>query len=618
MSSETVAAELIGAAGIERLVVVDDAYAATIDDLIAVLAGFTATQRSDVLGLDESALTEDGVWQERARERWDKADRDGQVAMVDNAYSHAQDLQPMESGAVETLRRLLPNIEFQGYTLGEWNDARAGVLQEMTSTPTLVLFDQDFRREKGGDPKTGQRLVSELETELRRGPVADDAYYGILTNTVNPEDEHERRLAIVAEADVDPRRFVLISKQQLQGDPSMFAARLRTTLLAPVMAQLMTCASEAISEAHQAALQKAGEIAPEDLEQMVVRGSGVEGIWEPDTLVRIFEIMQRTRVREVLRREERVVKLTRRLRTLADIDPLEAVDGGDDDHGDGTASDAPTPEPQPSGETLALDQADGAAEEGSRGTSLEDTSGSEPRAATPRPTPVRAPAPVAVELQHDEIYESGEHINTLHLPLELGDLFAKAGSDKRYALIVQPCDVSVRRGGSRAPELSHFLLAEVVHEGQKELFESFELPYFAGTEASAFVRLSRPVYTRSLVLDACVLNADGKARIDVNADSPDALLPNWHARHAIIKEAAREILEHVGSQEKPTTKFRKAVAGHVVRDPFAPGEVNAEAALIEWNCQRVGRICDPYARALLSRFSQYFARDAYLLDLARL
>lgn len=611
-NDENVVPELIAAAGIERVVVVDDAYAATLDDLMGILAGFSPAQRADVVGLEESELTEDGVWQERVRERWNTAERDGQVAMVDNAFSHDQELQPMESGAVETLRRLLPDIELQGYTLGEWNDKRAEVLNEMGSTPTLVLFDQDFHHEEGGDEKTGQRLLSELEVDLKDRTVADDAYYGILTNTVLPEEEHERRLEIVAEANVDPRRFVLISKQHLQGDPPTFAARLRTTLLAPVMTQLMTETSDAVADAHKAALKKAREIPPEDMEQMVVRGSGIEGIWEPDTLVRVFEIMQRNRVREVLRGEERVIKLTRRLRVLADIDPLDAQTMDDDD-GEGQST------PQSSGVygTVTPLEAGGTAT-GEGETSPSGTTEAAPAAAAPKAKPQRAPALVAIGLQHDEIYESADHINTLHLPLELGDLFAKEGSAKRYVLIAQPCDLSVRKGGKRAPELSHFLLAEVVDKGERNLFESFELPYFERTEASAFVRLSRPAFTRALVLDACVLNGDGKARIDVNADSPDALLPHWRDRHLTIKRAAQEILEQLSAQENPTTKFRKAVSGYVMPDPFAPASAGAAAGVIEWNCERVGRICNPYARALLSRFSQYFARDAYLMDLARL
>lgn len=607
MSSGNVVAELVAAAGIERVVVVDDAYSATVDALIEILAGFGAAQRAEIVGCEESALTEDSVWQERVRERWEAAERDGQVAMVDNAYAHEEEPQPMESGAVETLRRLLPDMELCGYTLAEWKSKGAAVLEEMHSTPTLVLFDQDFRREEeeGGDEKTGQRLLNELETNLKGRTVADDAYYGILTNTVRPGEEHGRRLMIVEEAGVDASRFVLISKQDLQGEPSAFAARLRTTLLAPVMTQLMTEASKAVSNAHEAALKKAGEIAPEDMEQMVVLGSGKEGIWEPDTLVRIFEIIQRTKVREVLRGEGRVVTLTKRLRTLAEIDPLQVVDQPDDGAND--AEDHSNSEP-PVGESEVAPAQPGGAAGGENEMA--------PSTAAPNAKASRAPAPVAIGLQYDEIYESAEHINTLHLPLELGDLFAKEGSAKRYVLITQPCDVSVRRDGKRAPELSHFLLGEVVDDGKKDLFESFELPYFARTEASAFVRLSRPVYTRALVLDACVLNADGTARIDVNADSPEALLPHWRDRHVAIKEAAQEILEHLAQQEKPTTKFRKAVSGHVMRDPFAPAE-DAAAGAIEWNCRRVGRICDPYARALLSRFSQFLARDAYLLDLAR-
>lgn len=559
MSSEVVE-RLVTAAGIERVVVVDDAYAATLADFLEVVAGLEPGERASVTKLDEPAVSDEAPWRENVSKVWEEANRESQVAMVDNAYAFDSKLEPLTPGAAQKLRELLPEIAQEGFTLKGWRKGQGAIVDEMERTPTLVLFDQDFSREEGGTQTTGQRLVHELEEAIKDRTVADDAYYGILTNTVQPEDEHQRRLEIAANAEVDPQRFVLISKQHLQVDSSTFALRLRTTLLAPVMSQLMHETSKAIADAHYQALENAHRIPPEDIERMVIRGSGREGVWEPDTLVRIFEILQRKKVRRALREKERVVKLTERLRTLASIDPLPA----------------------------------------SRGQKQ-----------------ANVPAPDAIALQHDEIYDSGEHINQLHLPLELGDLFAKEGTDKRYVLIVQPCDVLVRNGGQRKPDLTHFLLAEVVQKSERHLFESFELPYFNCSEESWFVKLSRPAVTRSIVLDCCVVNADGRARLETAAESPDALLPHWRDRHSELKTAATKMLTHIKDRSDVTKNHSKAVAGFLAGEPFAPTVVDATAGVIEWNCERIGRVHDPYARALLSRFSQYFARDAYLLDLAR-
>jgi hypothetical protein len=205
------------------------------------------------------------------------------------------------------------------------------------------------------------------------------------------------------------------------------------------------------------------------------------------------------------------------------------------------------------------------------------------------------------------------------LPLELGDVFAKDPGEKQFVLIAQPCDVMIRAGGHRSPELTHFLLAELTMNPLGGRFSAFELPYFdQSSGASAYVKLSRTVYARCFVLDACVVSANGRARIDLAAGTPDGLLPHWKERHVELKKTAKTVLDRVADQDPmPSMDLRKNLAGYVKRDPFSPVVVDAPAGILEWNCTRVGRVLDPYARALLSRFSQYFARDAYLHDFAR-
>jgi len=612
MTTESVVEQLVATAGIERVVCVDDAFSATLNDFTEVLAGLTSAQRAKVTGLVDNAMAIDGVWQTDVAAVWGQSEREAQVAMVDNAYAIDGELPPLSWGAVETLRRLLPGIAPEGLTLASWREKRAQVLVEMGSTPTLILFDLDFSREVGGDATTGQRLIGELEVALRDQGFADDAYYGLLTNHVLPGDEHERRLQIVNSAGLDPARFVLISKQHLQGDPATFAVRLRTTFLAPIFAGLMVEVDKAIRSEYEKALREALAIAPEDMEQMVVRTSGLEGVWEPDTLVRLFELLQRSGARSTLRTTDRVVKLTERLRKLAEIDPAPKDDVTHAPAGD-VANDVPTLEPQGAGAAAPIEMAEQREVDSVRTavSAVEDATGGD--ALTP------TLVSVAVVLQHQEIYETAEHINGLHLPLELGDLFTKDTGDKQFVLIAQPCDAMVRAGGARSPELSHFLLAEVTMKPLEGLFAAFELPYFdENTGHSAYVKLSRPVYTRSIVLDACVLNANGCAHIELAAMPAEGLLPHWRDRHVALKRAAKSILDRVAAQDQPPSMdLRKILAGYVKPDPFPPTQMDPTAGVLEWNCTRVGRVLDPYARALLSRFSQFFARDAYLHDLAR-
>ena len=228
--------------------------------------------------------------------------------------------------------------------------------------------------------------------------------------------------------------------------------------------------------------------------------------------------------------------------------------------------------------------------------------------------------PIAQRISHKEIYDSGEHINGLHLPTEVGDLLIRE-SGKRYVVVAQPCDLMVRSGGLRAPELTHVLVAELAPGAAPgdELFAEFKLPYFdEASGAAALVRLARPTFVRALILDSCVLNADGWARLDMRGTSPDELLPHWHARHEKLQKLGAAIFTRLGKlQGDVAQEVKIAMTGHFKGDVFAPKTIDADAQTITWDCRRVGRIGDPYAQALLNRYSQYFARDAYLHDLAR-
>lgn len=591
----TTVARLVAAAGIRRLVCVDDAFAAGLTKLLETLAGFTAVDRAKVTDLDPDRMDVPEVWQAAVGELWEKLDETERASLVDKAYAIAGDDTPVPSGAMHALRDLVPDIESEGLSLAAWQGRRNELVADLESKPTLILFDQDFQHE-GGTTEDGQRLIVELQAELTgRGDIPVGAYYGLLTNTVGVDEELAQRDNIVADTDLDPARFVLISKQNLADEElRRFASRLRTILLAPLFADLLSEVTGEVRSTQEAALEEVRAIPPEDLEHMVVRTSVREGVWEPDTLLRILEAMQRAEARERLRRADRVHELTWRLREIAEVDPDEGVVAASG--AGGTFADA------------------GAADAGRVGSSGD-------RAARQRgdePTPV--PVPAAVRISHKEIYDSGDHINGLHLPIEVGDLLERQ-SGKRYIVVAQPCDLMVRPGGLRKPDLTHLLVAELASgaAAAADLFAEFRLPYFdVGSGAGAVVRLARPTFVRALILDSCVVNADGCARLDVSAPAPKGLLPHWDARHEKLKKLGAAVFGRLDRlQGSVAEEVRTAMTGHFKGDAFAPTMVDADAQVLAWDCRRIRRIGDPYARALLNRYSHYFARDVYLHDLAR-
>lgn len=573
--------EMIEAAGIKRTVCVDDSYAVTVESLIVMLSALTEEERATLFP-DADGLGPRGVWEQRVEEMWEQMTDGERATLVDGAAALDQELEPVLTGFAEIITETCPEIEFFHFSLGDWKERKQEIIDKTPEVPTLILFDQDFRNE-GGAEIEGQKLVADLERRIKdHHEVKLGTFYGILTNTVSVDREHVRRTEIVTDEGLDAGRFVLISKQSMRNGAGLLPERLRPVLLSPLFAHLMEEVGSAVAVAQGEARKRALAIPPEDLEQMVLRSSNHEGVWPPDTLLRILEAMQRETVRKSLREEEDLLRVTERVEAVAKV---------------------LLPEPAPGGE---------------EGEENEQSTEGEPVEDKPSER-----VPVAAKISNEEIYESAEHLNGLHLPIDLGDLFTSTETGNVYVLIAQPCNLMVRKGGTRAFEPSHMLLAKV-GEGSAEdetQFKLFELPFFdANTGESHFVQLNGPKVVRDLILDSCVLNADGGARLDLTSDLPTALLPYWQERGVKLHNQAKELLKGVSAVPKKVKlkdEVRYRLGGSFKGDPFSLIDFSPDERVMAWGCKRVGRVRDPYARALLSRFSQYFARDAYLHNLAR-
>lgn len=581
MKAPAAVREMIEAAGIKRIVCVDDSYAVTVESLIVKLSGLTEEERATLFPGSED-LGPDGVWGQRVEEMWEQMTDGERATLVDGAAALEQDLNPVLTGFAEIVNETYPEIEFLHFSLGDWKTRKQEIVDKTPAIPTLILFDQDFRNE-GGAENEGQKLVAELERRIKdHEDVKLGTFYGILTNTVSVDQEHARRTEVVTDENLDAGRFVLISKQSMRDGAKLFPERLRPVLLSPLFAHLMEEVRGAVAAAQKEALDRAIKIPPEDLEQMVLQSSNQEGVWPPDTLLRILETMQRETVRKSLREEGNLLGVAERVEAVAKVD---------------------LPPPAAEVEEVGKEK--------------------EPSGDEPTPEKPFERVPLAAKISHEEIYESADHLNSLHLPIELGDLFKDTRAGHLYVLIEQPCNLMVRDGGERAFTPSHMVLAKVT-EGTvdaKTQFKYFEFPYFdKETGESRFVRLSGPKVVRTLVLDASVFNEDGRSRLDLRSGEPVALLPYWKERRAKLHRLADELLKQLGKLPEGVQGedwVRDALGGSFRGDPFRLDDFSPENGLIGWGCERIGRVRDPYARALLSRFSQYFARDAYLHDLAR-
>ena len=226
-------------------------------------------------------------------------------------------------------------------------------------------------------------------------------------------------------------------------------------------------------------------------------------------------------------------------------------------------------------------------------------------------------------IQSQELYEDGAYINSINLPLEIGDIFQKTGSEssKFYILLGQPCDLMVRSSGKRGPMLEGKVvpLIEVkeVTGSENPEFTS-ELPFFDETGKKYFAHLNRVHFTEISNLDFCVFNKNGEAEIALQDTYDLKLIPSWQKRYVLLREQYSKCIEKIDflapeEQEAAESKKKKKDIIQKVfssKPPFKV-DVNFQNQRISFGVKRVKRLNKERAYGLLIAYSSIVGRPAY-------
>jgi hypothetical protein len=222
-------------------------------------------------------------------------------------------------------------------------------------------------------------------------------------------------------------------------------------------------------------------------------------------------------------------------------------------------------------------------------------------------------------IQNMEWYQPGEEVNGQYLPTELGDIYEiKSRPDKRYILMAQPCDLMVRgdTNGQRHYKIKNAALLEAYKgklKGETDL--SFELEYFADSEEWR-VDLRSVQYVCLDVLDLCALNSSGEASITKGMEISLLLSPPWRSRaERLLKDAEKTVSRCEYLLKKGLdTHEATAIATTSTLEKLFSCTVNPKTRAISYNFRRVGRLKQPRSGALLSKYANAFARDAFEHD----
>ena len=570
-SNPSIISQLFAAAGVKRVVFVDDRLGVTSERIeamaneltLAVLANCgafpAATFESDdedvIRGRVVRLISEAGVVQ--LQEIFDK------LAAAQFGYGDAERDQ---SAALYFEKVIGTAAEIILLSLKQWEQRKNALLAEADATPTLFIFDDDFTLE--GQSKThGRQLIGQTHASN----AAYKFVYALLTHNA-PSDDAEISLQkdIEEQAPELADYLLVIGKGRLSENGDRFAERMKHLLLYRLFRVLTQRLRDETTKASDLAIKQINDLGVQSFERIILGTSREEGAWSPDTLVRVIGVYQQQQIKQNIRKDPKLHDLVREIHPICDV-----------------------------------------------GTSVM----------------TEGVTTAAKRLQHDEIYESGDLVNAVHLPLASGDIF-KDSKGQQYILLAQPCDLMVRDTGLRRSKdrdrrqmvpLAPLRKVESRFEGVGLPAEQYELPHFIDKERWS-VRLSETYHLPVWLLDLAVLNDDGHCSI-VSGHQPSPLLIDpWRKRIAILDQRGAAIAASMAKITDAVIDKAELLLSYCRIPLGSPFDVQLtqeqNGPEMKWKLTigltRAIRVTELHSTAVLIEYAAHMARLAHPHDLTRL
>ncbi|MBB6413711.1 hypothetical protein [Mesorhizobium sangaii] len=454
-------------------------------------------------------------------------------------------------------------------TPAQWAERREALLTACTvNARTLFLFDQDLDSDAALGSTKGTQIIAAL-ADQDRAAFGMRWFCGILSHTLDRGTEVSTWRELAAKEELSLELFMPISKQNLRDGDAFYGAVYRTVINI-YTEKMKSIATGAFDRALEGALVEFKNLDPIDFEHMIVKSSGEEGVSELETLLRLYSIVQKDRVKnEILQRQSLSSFLTAARTVQKVVDVARAL-------------------PEEASKRLA-------------------------------------------KLRFGELYETGELINSFRDPLRNGDLFEVGGSRslKLWVLIGQPCDLMVRKKGDRAYEenfkvavlapVKKGLLGEppAIKPGLGFMLERFD----HGGLQSAFVSFADATPVDLKVLDLAVLRPDGKCEINALASEAFEGFASiaWDERAKRLKKGYKSVATKIEATRTANGDDRATELAGYLLPPVAPATAfrnfgSYEKGSFVYKVRRCGRVREPFATSLLAAFSRYMSRDAHEHD----
>jgi hypothetical protein len=316
----SLANQLLIVAGIERVISIDDEYAVGVPRERTL--GAVSLASPDTLGKISQLLGEDvpqdvEVILNILKSTWDEITDAKREELIATLTPPPSDHGERQSAANDLkLATRLPEIfgkRLEVLSLEDWK-ARQSELIVDTMPTTLLLVDRNFAGENGGTTE-GISIISGL---LNSKPEAK-IYCALLTNKYFTSTVIENWQEVCDEYELDRARFVLIPKDSLNEDERIFLALIKLVVMNGRARSLVTAVHNSFRELVASVAEKIGTMNIYEFDQVVCVSGYREGVWEADTLVRIFALYHNLFVRQALRKDPNIFTFTNELRSLSQV-----------------------------------------------------------------------------------------------------------------------------------------------------------------------------------------------------------------------------------------------------------------------------------------------------------
>lgn len=579
---EGITRQVLESGGIQRIVCVDDGFTDTgnvdRDAIVAAVATGSVSpglireiahealgEESDTYLVDDDDFTGQAQWLREHGGDMSEAlwSRLGEAAPEnrDDAIT-AQD--------PETLQQLRAfanalGLEFFPLNLNSWHKQGSEILSR--DGCTLVFFDRNLSGD-GGAGTEGEVL---LTTTVRAYP-AERVIAVLFTHSVGVDGEYDRWLAIASSDPALMDRVLVIAKKRLRTDRAAFASELKMAILAPRLRRVAERVKTGFAEKASEAADQLGKLSPHLLHSVLVSAVETEGSWGPDGLVGIASSYLRRWVEAYVRADASVWADATQIRELSLKSRMVILPGAE-------------------------------ADEYNR-------------------------------INRVLIFDESEHVNDLRLPIDTGDIFAFFDPHRPLAgqapsgfwvLVLQRCDLAVRSGGRRSYDPPLMPLAHIVRPTERTfssgaaaiariLLSSSPLIDHSASEVNLMDRRFAP----SVALDACALNRDGIARLNVAEKlTTDGLIPAWidlARRHLTWAEHKLDTYQQLRGKlgKQPDRQIEMALSSALTGTSREVAgftcKLDIEHKVVLFGVRRVARLREPHSQDLMERLGALSSR----------